>query len=351
MENTYILGGPALGHITEDYLCKDFFAPFGQLNLCHDILKETQDREKIIENLAREYLAIVYALKEMDIRFYITYSAKAAKNAENLLSICQEALKCKFIGLPENFPFELGCYPRDMLVYLKRQKTVLVNSSIANLNIKNKDLHQFFPSPYGEGGRVLFSDEIALISKQLVSDNSRVSHVAESGIFKRIELKVSALPVPLSGVFSLDGIKEKVNSNDHLDRVSNLVKGKDGNLHLIIDPNICTLENDGKKEWLSLGPKKSKEKIISYCEPLGIKVHYPKKMEIPYSINFEQFPDRRVLVTKGEKYLNRIIGRIVGWENIFTTEVPIRFLPVYNRAGIRCMVNQIPEPMIKTLIA
>ena len=93
--------------------------------------------------------------------------------------------------------------------------------------------------------------------------------------------------------------------------------------------------------------KETIEKIKLICQPLGIEVHHPKKMEVPYALNLIQFPDNRVLMTGGDESVAELINEIVGEENVFKTPTPIRYFPVWLYAGIRCLVSEAPEPLFK----
>lgn len=350
MEETIMLGAPSFGEVLNLSPEKEFFIPFGQSKICHDIIKATQNKAVIVERLATEYLSIVLALKEMGVNFYITYTDDV-RIPSQMLDDFKDNLKCRLLILPKNFPPQFGCYPRDMLTILPKPKIVLLNQEISRKGISQKGEYFFISSLYGQGGRVLSRDNTMLVPKRLIIENTRTRCDKQLKVLLQRGVKIGQLPVPLGGICTLNKIEEKLFSNDHLDRVSNLMKGTDGALHLVLDPKICIIDEDKKGDWIPLGPIESIVRITEYCEPLGIKVHYPYKTEVPYSVNFEQFSDGRILMTGGDKPMANIIEGIAGRKNVIQTKVPVKFTPVYNRAGIKCMLNEIPEPMIASLVS
>lgn len=350
MEETIMLGAPSFGEVINLTDGKEFFVPFGQSKICQSIIRETQDKAVIVERLATEYLSIVLALKEMGINFCITYTEDVRIPAQMLDSFKSE-LKCRIVILPKNFPPQFGCYPRDMLTILSKPKIVLLNQEIGRKGIGQRGEYYFLSSLYGEGGRVLSCDNTALVTKRLIIGNARIKCDEQLTALLQKGVKIGQLPLPLGGICTSAEIKEKVFSNDHLDRVAAFLRGGNGEMHLVVDPKICTMNKNGSENWTALGPEESIEGIAECCEPLGIKVHYPYKIKVPYSVNLEQFSDGRVLMTGGDKPLAKLVGKIVGRKNVFKTKVPIKFTPVYNRAGIRCLINQIPEPMISSLVS
>lgn len=349
MEETCIVGAPAFSHILDEEK-KIFRSPIGQVKICQDVLRETQDKEVIKDNLAIEYFAIILGLKKIGIKFYIGRFSDASIPAQVWQGL-KKAFKCDFVFFPKNFPREFGCYPRDMITVLAKQKVVLLNSAVGREGIGNKNGYCFLTSSYGEGGRILACEETVLIPKRLIIEGDRVECGIEIDALRKKVMHVGLMPLPLGGTFSLTKIEENLFSNDHLDRVMSLIKGQDEKMHLLLDPKICVVDGDTKNNWIPRGPEESIRIITDLCEPLGIEVHCPHKTEVPYSVNLMQFSDRKILMTSGDDPLAKIVERIVGPENVITTEVPIKFTPVYNQAGIRCLINQIPESMIASLVA
>lgn len=84
------------------------------------------------------------------------------------------------------------------------------------------------------------------------------------------------------------------------------------------------------------------------CQQLGIKLCYPEKMEVPYALNLFQSKNGRILMTGGDDSTYHTITEIVGEEMVTKTEVPIRLYPIFNNAGIGCLINEFPSTLLKT---
>jgi hypothetical protein len=171
--------------------------------------------------------------------------------------------------------------------------------------------------------------------------------------FTTHQIQVGILPPPLGcAVRKTKALYEyKPFFSDHLDRVGCLLEGRDGMLHLVVDPQMCSIEWFGGTTlpWKIRGPEETFEELKVICNKLHITLCSPSKLVVPYTLNLEQFSDGRVLMTSGDNEVKELIGGIVGEENIFETPLPIRFLPVYQNAGIRCLINKAPTPLLKHL--
>ncbi|MFZ2970140.1 MAG: hypothetical protein WA063_03270, partial [Minisyncoccia bacterium] len=316
-----MLGGPSFGQVNG--LIKEFRAPAGQLNLCLKILQETDNVLEIQERLAEEYMAIVLALKEMDINFYITYS-KSEMVYKKLLSVCKKRLRIKLMGLPANFPPHLASYPRDMFTILENG-TILVSAGIGWAKTKERDNCQIISSPYGEGGRALACGDSIFVAERLLDDNVPMA-MPRTEVLEQLGLRVGLFPLPIAGTLSRKMIESKFLLNDHLDRIACLIQGKAGKLYLVVDPGIYT-GRITERSWQPCEPKESLSKIRNICEKMGIELCCPDKIEVPYIFNLVQFPDGRILMSSGCNSAYKLIADIVGEEKITITEIPIRYLP------------------------
>lgn len=338
----YLLGDPLYPKLLKKDSKKQFIAPVGQIHLCQRILRETQDVQQILENLRQEYLAIAYALKMMGIDFRIIYSHRKETDMK-VLGACIEMLGCKFAGFPQTFSPDVVSYPRDLFTVLPN--FILSNPQRVKLGKKARNRRDIVSSPYGEGGRILVCGTTALAGEKLIPEN-KPSQNPEAEELAKMGLKVGLFPIPLAEEFSTEGLGNRLLPNDHLDRVACLIKGIDEKIHLVVDSQICTGELEDKK-WKPLTPQESLEKIKVVSERLGITCH-TTEMEVPYSLNLMQFYDGRILMTRGDNSAEKVIAEVAGKENITTTEIPIRFLPVYTYAGIRCWINEMPKILFKT---
>lgn len=344
MKPLYLLSEPAFKAFPKKR--KEHYAPSGQLKLCQQVIRETQSKEEITNKLRDEYLAVAFSLKEMGIDFRIIY-AHPEKIDQKLLAGCLSYLGCKLAGFETGYSLPVAAFPRDFFTILPG--AILINSHVMKASKKRKGGYHIIPSPYGEGGRVLYSTRTMLITDRLVLQEEKYS-VEPKGLqeIKELGIKIGLLPTPLSVAFS--GTKVIRSSiNDHIDRSACLIRGKKGKPHLVLDPKISTAISKpqrGGKRILTLRPfPKTQKEIRDTCKSLGIEVHYPKRLEVPYSLNLVQFPDNRVLMTAGDHPAEKVIEKIVGKDKVFKTKVPIRFIPTWTYGGIRCLIGEAPRVM------
>lgn len=342
-ESWYLVGEP----VFQPESRKEFIAPMSQVDLCLNVLREPQSQNEVLNKLREEYLAIILSLKQMGINFRIIYS-HTDQIDKNVLGVCIQSLGCRLAGFPSTYSYEAVVYPRDFATVLPG--IILVNHRAAQLLKTESAGWKIISSPYGEGGRVLSRQKTILIGDRLIVDIGKSVEAAAPEEIVKMGIKIGLIPPPIAGEFTSAGQGIRSFFNDHIDRIYCLIEGRDGGLHLTVDPNLCTPEwRNPKKgpDWTPRSVKATLEKIKAVCEPLGIRIHCPKRMEIPYSLNLIQFPDGRVLMTSGDDSVAEVIADIVGGDKVFQTYVPIRFFPTYHYAGIRCLVSEAPWPLFK----
>ena len=342
MKPFYLVGEPMFDPRPKE----EYFAPVGQAELCLKVLQETQDFNEVLARLREEYTAIIWMLKQMGIEFRILY-AHGDLVDEQTLDVCMETFQCKLVGLPAEFFPPSIVYPRDFSVLLG--KTLLVNSEVGEILVGEKGGYKIIASPYGEGGRVLHARDVVLVSERMVGDKgSRPADPNELSEITGTGMRVGLLPPPMVQMFTRDGVQSQIQFNDHVDRVGCLISGKDGGLHHVVDPQIHTIDWKGTQAipWVAVKPRETLEKLERICEPLKVTVHRPRRMLVPYSLNLLQIADGRVLMTGGDEPVAEVVSEIVGEENVFQTPIPIRFLPTWAYAGIRCIVTEAPLPIL-----
>jgi hypothetical protein len=350
MKEMYLMGEPWL---FGEQGREEYYAPAGQGHLCQQVLVETQDLDVVKQKLREEYLAIVWSLVQMGVNFRIIYS-HPEKIDQKILAACIKSLGCRLAGFtPDYFPPGV-VFPRDFATVLPG--LILINSQMARATVNQKDGWRILSSPYGEGGRMLFWNKTTLVCERIIlKDRGQGSERPGKKLekIKQNGITVGLFPLPVAQALSRTGsTDDRFFFNDHLDRVACLIRGLDGSVHLVVDPEIITACWRGRKFtpcWIPRSPKDSIEKIKRVCERSGIEVHCPEKLEVPYSLNLVQFPDGRVLMTGGDASVAEIISQIVGPENIFKTPAPIRFFPVWVYGGIRCLVSEAPMPLFKSI--
>ncbi len=343
MTDSYLVGEPLFGKKFRE----SYYAPVGQADLAFRILHEIQSECEALQKLREEYVAIVYALTEMGINFRIIYAHEDMID-QTSLGACIQGLNCRLVGFPPEFVPPSVIYPRDFATVFPN--IILVNSKVVELQVTEAKGHQIISSPYGEGGRVLSRRKTMLVGERLILEKGdSTDPQKEIERIRALGIKVGIIPLLLAQVFSRSKKAEKLICNDHLDRVGCLLEGKDGGLHLVVDPLICTADwqGGGGYPWIPRLPYDSIDLIKRRCESLEIKVHYPKKMQIPYSLNLVQFSDGRVLMTAGDDPVAETVANIVGEGKIHQTPIPIELFPVLCYAGIRCLVTRSPEALFK----
>lgn len=333
----YYLGQPVLMANFEP----DFYCPTNQVDSFLQVLKETQDWFEVRHILSREYIAIASTMLHMGIDFTILCShpryidhvlLRALKNLGLALEINVSSLGL----LPDDFT-----WARDLYTVFPRQ--TLVNARLMRPGGRTS-VHAFRAqsSPYGEGGRVLFTGRTAIVSDRIVNEDG-ISHDSESDISRITSegFRVGRLANWVARKIAPSGTRSGLAVHDHNDLNSALLSGRDGSLHLLVDPTIQLAHWIDNEDWRVLSTQESTALVNDMCERLRITVHRPE-ITVPFALNLEQFPDGRVLMTGGDECVAEAVRHIVGSENVFVTPVPIRYFPVWLNGGIHCLTNKIP---------
>jgi len=340
----YLLGEPFFGVPWR----AEFFAPIGQAKRCYEVLGETRNMGEVATKLRDEYSAIARALKSMGVDFRLVCTDVKKIDQDFALQLCHE-LGCKMASFA-GFSRSVTLYPRDFCSIFPSSKVVLVNPRAMRVTASFKEDWTVSESLYGEGGRILFTDQVALVGDRVMQENcgpSRETQESDLGIFRQAGITVGKIPLFVTVGFGHGGRTDLVSFNDHLDRVACLLKGNDSSIHLVIDPATYSVEWVGENRWAAREPKETMDLLRSVCNPQGITVHTPKRMQIPGSLNLLQLNDGRVLMSSGDSDVQELVTEIVGKENVTTTMVPIRFYPTWAHAGIRCLVNEAPDAIMK----
>jgi len=325
-----------------------FQAPIGQAGLCLQVLQEAGNAREIKTKLQLEYLAIILALQQMGIEFRIIHAHPSQLDPE-ILAVCVEKLGCRLAGFTEDFFPPSVAYPRDFSSVLGG--LVLINEGTQVLAVE-KNGYRMVNSPYGEGGSILHSLNTAIICervcKQYGEDGFRRYEESDLSPLREAGIKIGPFPAIVGEAIINQRHTDRVFSNNHIDRVAGLLAGRDGRLHLIVDPAIVGTDWDGAlKPWTPIFAADLVPQLQRRYESLGVVVHAPSKLSVPYSLNFMSFPDGRVLMTSGDPEAEALVCSIAGKENVYTTQVPIRYYPTFHYAGIRCLIGDFPEPLFK----
>lgn len=329
-----------------------FFAPVSQEDLCRAVLLETRDPAHISQSLVVEYLAIIDGLKRMGVEFRIAYAHP--ENTDRLaLSLCVQELGCRLVELPSELSPQCTLFPRDFCMMLPG--IMLLRDDVDAL-IPQPCEYVIYQSPLGEGGRVLFAGATLLASEGawIDEDTLHVFSPADFTPLHKAGIATGLFPMPAACALTGDGTMRigLAQYNDHIDRVASLLEDPSGRLHLIVDPALISgsTRNDRflrtSADFHLLSSEQTIVLLKERCKQLGITLHVPAHpLRIPCSLNLLQVSDGRVLMTSGDEALTEIVSSIVGNRRVQTTAAPIRYLPVWQHAGIRCIVGDFPEPL------
>jgi len=327
----------------------EFFAPAGQVSLFVEVLNEIYDegQEGIVRELQHEYRAIVRALHDMKVDFRLVCRDIDTLDRQFITDLCCE-VGCKLASFA-GFRSAVTLYPRDFCAIFPSTKTLLVNPRGIRLVSSFKEDWRVYESIFGEGGRILHTGCTALIGDRVILDDnhSRRTIDADLKVFQGSGIKVGKVPLFVSTSFGCDGRIGELSFNDHLDRIGCLITDRENSLHLILDPTIHSVEWLGDGRWRPREFEETLDLYRSVCGPLGIEVHRPKDIQVPYSLNLLQTEDRRILMTSGDPSVLGLVEDIMGRNYVFVTETAICSYPLFRHAGIRCLVNEMPEAIMK----
>lgn len=344
----YLVGEP----IFDTSPRSQFFAPVSQADLCRAVLEETGDPARINQNLVVEYLAIIDGLKRLGVEFRIAYAHP--ERADRLaLSLCVRELGCRLVELPSELSPQCTLFPRDFCMMLPG--IMLLRDDVDAL-IPQPCEHVIYQSPLGEGGRVLFAGATLLASEGawIEEDTFHVFSPEDFAPLHKAGIAPGIFPMPAACALAGDGTVRvgMVQYNDHIDRVAALVEDASGKPHLIVDPQLISASAHrggflGRSmNFRNLSSEKTITLIKERCDRLGITLHVPAQpLNVPCGLNLLQVADGRVLMTSGDEALTELVASIIGKGRVQTTATPIRYLPVWQHAGIRCIVGDFPEPL------
>lgn len=301
-------------------------APQGHAQLYKRTRKQIKNR---YAQMVREYVAIFDALRRMG-------------QQPRVLLAHEEFVVPEFVGLFDSSSLvrlpdvgvQFALYPRDLATVVGDK--VLLNSDI-DVSAAAELRHSMVSlSVYGEGGRWLQKNSMAVGFNRLVTNYTEAGEAAKPSELVDLGLRVSLLPNAAS--LQQQGRIGAVVLEDHIDRVAGLVGNEKKSLHLVVDPAIYSLQNGRLVD-----SQKTLDQYKKMLDPLEISVVSPKKMIVPGAVCFHQFQNGQVLLTGGDDEMAILLSDLVGTENVFVTEIPIQAYVVSNAAGIRCLINELPD--------
>jgi len=253
------------------------------------ILKNPKCKKEnfVIDMVYKEHQAIYDALREMGLDPSILMKTPGYFD-KGLLQSYQDK-QAKFLYLPSELFLAPTSYPRDMIVHL-RGKNIFLADGERFCELQKKEVPwKIVNSIYGEGGRVLTCDDLAIFYQTCIDTKSEYVVGSTHDEFKKLAslgMRVLILPNQLTKHAKRNGKTKdpqgriKTAIDDHIDRSCALVKDRDGNKHLIVSAYMSTYY-DGRK----LNPRQSIQLIRELVKPFGIHLHFLSKVCVPFAIN------------------------------------------------------------------
>lgn len=317
----------------------------GQINLIQKTRGETQDWREVAKKLTMEYSCILFALKEMRVNFVVAdaYRQYMQPGTLDMIKDLGKKMGFKMVRFPE-ISLDTATFVRDFATSLP-DGTLLVEFDPKRITSGQKATRRkVIRSPHGVGGRVLMRRQVALMSEQVwILGDELKAILPDTKPFETAGLKVGLLPSAVN-VEIFEGQPGNT-PDDHSDRTSGLLEDpRTGELHLVVDPNSYSGWQHPFRPPLH-GPKETLERYQRVCDKLEIHLRIPKaeKLAVAASICFWQAKNGRVLMTSGDDPVAEAVAGIVGEDNLFLTHEPIRYFPAWSKAGIHCLINDIPS--------
>lgn len=319
------------------------YAPVGQFGVFRKYFLKEQDEYTLNKLIQKEYLAIIETMLSMKIDFRIIYTN--LKRVQDMQTIAK-CIEKKNRDLLYSFDTKESpapiLYPN--LISLAVKNFIMVNDEAEMFHKKKENI---LVSYYGNGAMAIAdNDYIFVAQRQIKKNETFIPSPDEINVIESRGVKVCFLPLPAVVSYKFLRNKKKINAypDENLDHVLALLKDKKGKEYLLVEPNIRSFvwdEDAGSSKCID--SQETIDIIKKVFSPSGIEVVLVNEINIPLALRFRQFADGRVLITKGEDQLVKIIGEIIGPENVFQTPVPIVYYPVWFCAGIKCLVSTIPD--------
>lgn len=336
-EMEVIVGAPTVGDMSK----LDFRVPYGHIDMYRKAQLQGKGKEAIYRRLLEEYTALLFTLRGMGMKFRIAVTANFPIDSKIKAKLAQEF---EFVTLPSSINWQVIAFPRDLAVMVN-DRTVLVCHDANIGEIESENGIRYIPSHFGEGGRVHVTDKVMLVAQPFRPEGRQaIGHLQTAG--KRIGF----LPLGVNYEESVFQGNEAsgYTPDDHLDRFCGVFQAPDGQLHLVVDPEIWS-------GWVHplrppIGkPKETLDQWRSICTRMGIGFHVPSYVKVPGSLGFLQFQDGRILMTSDEPAVRKIVAEFHGQDQVFETIYPWVTYASFCKASLHCMVNELPSEFISML--
>jgi len=328
-------------------LGQHFGCLYGQEDLYRSIWNCTQDEIEVKTHLGEEYFAIAQTLSQMGKTIPILYSDILAESP--VLKAIEYMKRFGFSRADLSSLYDVDIrtfsYPRDIVTMLPNGHTY-IDSEMSGFALQTDVMSmqgEVSVSPIGQGGRILCWDEYVLMGQMFCLNDGFCPVRSNSFLLTEDTKKIEVPNTVIFEDYGFGGLRG-IGVDDHMDRSTNRLIDKKGKCHLITDS--CVFSG---YQFPFVSPRFTpKETIAEYqriCDQNEVIFHPAPPTIVPMAIGFHQFQDGTVIMTSGDDELSWLVADIIGSENLFLTPIPIIHTPVWCKAGIRCLIGELPEWM------
>jgi hypothetical protein len=281
--------------------------------------------EGLLKHLTLEYVSIQRLLTHLVGKENLIITATSIKmGKETSTGISWEEIRPP----TEQFGFHTTdvSFLSEKSLYWPRDTYTLIDEEIfAKRDIRAPQGEKIHTSNLGEGGCVLTKENAVLVTPN-VWKNSKHEILA----LQQKGYKTGMLPL-------VDPAKQKYGFvENHIDGHAALIKGRNSQLVLVVADSYCR-QGDGTKKL-----------IRRACETINAEMVEVDDHNLPpLAFNILQLEDNSTVMTSAQaKDLEFTLSCVVGADKVFTTEIPLIYIPGRTGGGIRCLTNLIPSRIL-----
>lgn len=177
-----------------------------------------------------------------------------------------------------------------------------------------------------DGGGVLQADQVMIISESVKPRGFFASRKNGNSMIKDIP--------------SIPEVRRNKQNGDfvpgHIDGHTSLVKGADGQIHLLVTRGYMTQD------------RRTSQQVQKVAKEHSLQLHVIDNVNLPpLPLNLVQFRNGTVVVSSGYDSHGKVsatsvtqtLDRLVGADKVIKTAIPVELLPTMSYGSIRCMTN------------